>query len=113
MHELALAEGMLELVVRTARDHGAARVTRVWLEIGALSHVAPEALAFCFDAVTRGSLAEGATLEIARTPGAAWCLPCGETVPLAQVGDPCPRCGSHRLAVTQGEAMRVKEIEVG
>jgi hydrogenase nickel incorporation protein HypA/HybF len=62
MHEMALAEGMLEIVESTARASGATKVKRVWLEIGALSHVAPDALLFCFDAVTRGSLAEGATL---------------------------------------------------
>ena len=113
MHEMALAEGMLEIVESTARANGATKVKRVWLEIGALSHVAPDALLFCFDAVTRGSLAEGATLEIIATPGTAWCMPCGETVPLARVGDPCPRCGSYQLTVTQGDAMRVKEIEIG
>ncbi len=112
MHEMALAESMLEIVERTARANGATRVKGVWLEIGALSHVAPDALRFCFDAVTRGSLAEGAALEIVATPGAAWCMPCGETVPLARVGDPCPRCGSYQLTVSQGDAMRVREIEI-
>jgi hydrogenase nickel incorporation protein HypA/HybF len=112
MHEMALAEGMLEIVEATARREGASRVTNVRLEIGALSHVAPDALRFCFDVVTRGSLAEGATLDIDDVPGAAWCMPCGGTVPLAQVGDPCPRCGSFQLAVTSGDAMRVKDIAI-
>jgi hydrogenase nickel incorporation protein HypA/HybF len=112
MHEMALAESMLEIVEDTARRNGAARVKVVWLEIGALSHVAPEALRFCFDAVTRGGIADGATLEIVSTPGAAWCMPCGETVPLARLGDACPRCGSYQLTVARGGEMRVKEIEI-
>ncbi len=69
MHEMALAESMLEIVEDTARRNGAARVKTVWLEIGALSHVAPEALRFCFDAVTRGGIADGAQLTIVATPG--------------------------------------------
>lgn len=112
MHEMALAESMLEIVESTARKAAARRVTAVRLEIGALSHVAPEALRFCFDAVTRGSLAERARLEIETTPGAAWCVPCGETVAVSTLGAPCPRCGSYQLAVSQGEAMRVIDIEV-
>jgi hydrogenase nickel incorporation protein HypA/HybF len=112
MHEMAIAESMLEIVENTARSNGATRVKAVWLEIGALSHVAPDALTFCFDAVTRGGIAEGAQLTIVATPGAAWCMPCGETVPLARLGDPCPRCGSYQLTVAQGDAMRVKEIEI-
>jgi len=112
MHEMALAESMLEIVEAAARDNGSARVKGVWLEIGALSHVVPEALRFCFDAVTRGSVADGAALTIIETPGGAWCMQCSRTVPLAQLGDACPHCGGFQLTVTQGDAMRVKEIEI-
>jgi hydrogenase nickel incorporation protein HypA/HybF len=112
MHEMALAESMLEIVESTARQAGGSRVTNVRLEIGTLSHVATDALRFCFDVVTKGSLADGATLDIEDVPGEAWCMPCGATVPLAQVGDPCPRCGSFQLAVTAGSGMRVKDIAV-
>jgi len=112
MHEMAIAEGMLQLVEDTARRNGATRVTAVRLELGVLSHVEREALCFCFDAVTRGGVAQGAVLEIDATPGAAWCMPCGARVPLAHLGDPCPRCGGWQLNVVQGEDMRVKEIEI-
>jgi hydrogenase nickel incorporation protein HypA/HybF len=112
MHEMALAESMLEIVESAARKHGASRVSAVRLEIGALSHVAVDALRFCFDAVTRGSLAEGAALEVDSIPGEAWCMPCATSVPLAQVGDACPRCGGFQLAVTRGEDMRVKDIAI-
>lgn len=112
MHEVALAEGVLRIVMDAARASAATRVHTVWLELGALAHVEPAALEFCFDAVTRGSVAEGARLEIARTAGAAWCLPCGARVPLAQLGDACPGCGSYQLQVLEGDAMRVKEIGI-
>jgi hydrogenase nickel incorporation protein HypA/HybF len=112
MHEVALAEGVLRIVMDAARAGAAVRVHTVWVELGALAHVEPDALAFCFDAVTRGSLAEGATLEIARTAGTAWCMPCSVQVPLAKLGDACPRCGSYQLQVLQGDEMRVKEIGI-
>ena len=112
MHEMALAEGMLEIVEDAARRNAAERVRTVWLELGALSHVEPQALRFCFDAVTRGGVADGATLEIVTLPGRAWCMPCAVQVPLARLGEPCPRCGSHQLEVVAGEDMRVKEIAI-
>ena len=112
MHEMSLAEGMLAIVEDTARASAATRVTNVRLTIGALSHVERDALVFCFDVVTRGSVAEGATLTIDTVDGAAWCMPCGATVALARIGDPCPRCGSFQLTVTAGDDMRVKDIEV-
>jgi hydrogenase nickel incorporation protein HypA/HybF len=112
MHEMSLAEGMLQIVDETARKNGAAKVTAVRLELGALSHVEAEALRFCFDAVARGGIAEGARLEIVTTPGRAWCMQCGDTVELARLGDACPRCGGYQLQVTQGEEMRLKDIEI-
>ncbi|HOX90129.1 MAG TPA: hydrogenase maturation nickel metallochaperone HypA [Burkholderiaceae bacterium] len=112
MHEMSLAQSIVEIVERTAAANGGGRVSAVRLEIGALSHVEVEALRFCFDAVTRGGAAEGARLELDSPPGQAWCMPCGATVPLARLGDACPHCGSHQLQVTQGEEMRVKDIEL-
>jgi hydrogenase nickel incorporation protein HypA/HybF len=112
MHELALAESVLEIVERTARSNGAARVTAVRLEIGQLSHVEPEALRFSFDVVTRRTLADGARLEIVDVPGTAWCMQCSDTIAVPRRGEPCPRCGSFQLQVTGGDDMRVKDIEI-
>ena len=112
MHEVALAEGVLRIVMDAARASAAVRVHTVWVELGALAHVEPDALAFCFDAVTRGSLAEGARLAIDRTAGTAWCMPCSVQVPVAKLGDACPHCGSYQLQVLQGDEMRVKEIGI-
>jgi hydrogenase nickel incorporation protein HypA/HybF len=112
MHEMALAEGVLQIVEDTARANTAAQVRSVLLEIGALSHVEEQALRFCFDAVTRGTIADGARLDVRAVPGRAWCMPCGAAVPLQRLGEACPQCGSYQLQVTGGEEMKVKEIEV-
>lgn len=112
MHEMALAEGVLQICEDHARRAGAAKVTAVWLEIGRLSHVEPEALAFCFDAVVRGTMADGARLEIDRAPGRAWCHGCGREVAVNSLVDACPDCGGFQLQVTGGDQMRVKEMEV-
>lgn len=112
MHEMSLAEGVLQIVERTAEDNAGARVNVVWLEIGTLAQVETEALRFCFDVVTRGSIADGARLEIVAVPGAAWCMPCGERVALAAIGEACPRCGGYQLQVVGGNDLRVKEIAI-
>ncbi|MDH4189715.1 MAG: hydrogenase maturation nickel metallochaperone HypA [Betaproteobacteria bacterium] len=112
MHEMALAESVLDLVENAARADGARRITCIRLEIGALASVVPEALRFCFDAVVRGSLADGARLEIVETPGSAWCFRCAATVPIASLADACPRCAGAQLAPSGGSAMRVMDIEV-
>jgi hydrogenase nickel incorporation protein HypA/HybF len=109
---MSLAEGVLQIVEDSARRErfGAVRVVR--LEIGELAGVEVDALRFCFDVVARGGVAEGARLEIERTPGAAWCMQCAQTVPVAARLDPCPECGTHQLQVCAGTEMRVKDLEV-
>ena len=112
MHELSLAESVLETIEDAARRDGFSRVSRVWLEIGQLSCVEPEALAFCFDAVTRDSIAAGARLEIIATPGSGWCERCAATVPMDTTFSACPQCGAYHLKIISGSEMRVKELEV-
>jgi len=84
----------------------------VWLEIGPLSGVEPEALRFTFEVVAKGSLAENAMIEIIATEGRAWCMICERSVPIGQRYDACPYCGGHQLQTTSGDEMRIKELEV-
>ncbi|KRR28099.1 hydrogenase nickel incorporation protein HypA [Bradyrhizobium lablabi] len=112
MHEMALCEGIVEIVEEEARRRSFSRVKTVCLEIGALSHVAPEAMKFCFAAVAARTIANGAVIEVVELPGVAWCMACSRSVEIAQRYEPCPCCGSFQLQVTAGEEMRVKELEV-
>ncbi len=112
MHEMSLCEGVLQILQQSAETQGFRRVKTVWLEIGALSGVEVEAMRFSFDVVMRGSLADGATLEIIDLPGQAWCMQCAETVTVTQRFDACPICDSYQLQVTAGDEMKIKELEV-
>lgn len=112
MHEMALCEGIIQIVEDEARRRSFSRVKAVCLEIGALSHVAPEAVKFCFDAVAARTIADGAALEIIETPGRAWCMACSRDVEIKQRYEPCPSCGGYQLQVIAGEEMRVRELEV-
>lgn len=112
MHEMSLMESVLEIVEDEARKAGATSIKAVKLAIGELSHVEPEAMAFCFEAVIRGTLAEGARLEIERVPGRGWCLDCAETVAISERFGACPKCGGHKVQMTGGDDLRVAELEV-
>lgn len=112
MHEMSICEGVLLALEAEAKIHNIVKVKTVWLEIGDLSSVEPEALHFSFDVVTRDSLADGAKLEIIKVAGAAWCMECSESVTIKQRFDECPGCGGHQLQVTSGDEMKIKELEV-
>ncbi len=112
MHEISLCEGVLQVIKDQAVRQNFSRVETVWLEIGGLAGVEIEAMHFCFDAVTRGSLADGARLEIIEIAGEAWCMQCRKKVWVSQRFDACPDCGSYQLQVTGGDEMKIKELEV-
>jgi hydrogenase nickel incorporation protein HypA/HybF len=112
MHEMSLAEGIRGIVEDSARTQGFTRVKAVVLEIGALSSVEVEALRFCFEVVMRGTIAEGARMDIESVPGTGWCLPCGKSVPIAALYDACPECGSYQVQATGGTEMRVLALDV-
>lgn len=109
---MSLTQGVLDVIEAAAAREGFTRVRTVWLEIGRLATVEPEAMRFCFDVVMRGSCVEGAKLEIVATPGLAWCLQCNESIVIEDSLAACPQCGSYQIQVTGGRDMRVKELEV-
>ena len=112
MHEMSLAEGVLQILEENAVKQGYQRVKTVVLEIGRLSQVEVDSLRFCFDVVIKGGIADGAALEIIEVPGQAWCMQCSKTVTIDTLYDPCPHCGGYQRTLTGGDAMRVKELEV-
>ncbi|MEZ5646046.1 MAG: hydrogenase maturation nickel metallochaperone HypA [Burkholderiaceae bacterium] len=112
MHEASLAGGVLQLVEDTARREGFARLIELRLEAGQLAGVDVRALRFALESLAPGTLLQGAHIEIDEPPGQAWCLPCGQSVTLAQRGDACPVCGGYQLQPTGGMELRVVDMRV-
>ena len=64
MHEVGLMQQAVEIALKHGSAGGAERITRVRMKVGALSGVEPNALQFAFEVVTRGTMAQNATLDI-------------------------------------------------
>jgi hydrogenase nickel incorporation protein HypA/HybF len=112
MHELSLCRALLDIITEHTAGKRCNRVKKVTLEIGQLAAVDESALRFGFDAISKGTLAEHADLEIITRAGQAICESCQKTVTLQHYFDPCQSCGQFTLKITQGEEMRVKSLEI-
>jgi hydrogenase nickel incorporation protein HypA/HybF len=109
MHELAIAESVLDIVNRHARGR---RVTKVELRVGHLRQVVPSALSFAFELAAAGSVAEGAELELAQVPAAGVCRRCDAATGLPGFPLRCERCGAFDVEVTRGEELLVESLEL-
>ena len=86
---------------------------RVRLRVGRLSGVVPDAVRFCFDLVTEGTLAEGAALEIEEPAGRGACRTCGRPTSTCATGAPLCECGSADVEVAgRARAAGLVEVEV-
>lgn len=112
MHEGALTEDLFEHVLIHAREANARRVTRVKVTIGALSDATAESIAFYFDSLAPGTLAEGCSLEFETVPGAARCPACGEEFAIEEIYTACPACGKFPVEVTGGNGVYLASLEV-
>jgi hydrogenase nickel incorporation protein HypA/HybF len=108
MNELAIARSVVEHVAEAASGR---RVHKITIEIGKLSGIAPDAVAFCFPEVARGTPAETARLDIREIGGRAYCETCGSEFPLPDMSAVCP-CGSIRFRPIAGEELNLKSIEM-
>lgn len=112
MHELSLAESMIQIIEEAALAQQYERVRTIWLEVGSMASVEQEALRFCFEAVARNTVAQEARLEIIEVPGTGTCSACGSVHPVTRLLAACPACGSDAVKVVGGTELRVKELDV-
>lgn len=112
MHEMALAQGILEVALNTAAQHNANRIGRIKLLVGKMTHVEPESLKFCFSALASGSIAEGAEIEITITPLIGHCRDCGNEFSVSGYYFICPKCQSALVEIISGRELAVEHLEV-
>ena len=109
MHEVGVTRSIVAMVTEQASGH---RVTRVKVELGRLCGLAPEALRFCFDLCTHGTLVDGAQLDIVEVDGLGQCSACGAQHRLEIPMGCCPSCGEPALTIVAGEELTIREMEV-
>ncbi len=112
MHELSLVASVFDILEEKARDHGASRVTAVVLRVGRMSGVVPDLLESAFDSFKKGTLAEGARLEIVIVPVKLRCPDCGGASVREDTDFSCAACGSRRVEIVEGREIVVEKIEL-
>ena len=109
MHELSLSGAILDTAVR----HAEGRPVRVVsMRVGRLRQVVPDTLEFYFRFVARGTLCEGARLELDIVEVRLRCEPCRGEWSIEGPAFRCPACGGGEVTVLGGDEFDVMSIEV-
>lgn len=111
MHEMSIAQSLLEIVYQESRQHGLEQVKGIKIQVGTLAAVVPEALSFCFEIVSRDSIASGAVLEIETVPAVARCPECQILFEVEDHIFLCPQCDRPTMDLISGRELTLLSIE--
>jgi hydrogenase nickel incorporation protein HypA/HybF len=112
MHELGIAEAVLNVIRTEAARFPDARPAKAGLRIGELAAVDGEALRFCFEAIVRATEFESVQLEIERCPRRQKCLECRSEFVVQEYKLQCPKCGSEHNECVGGDELELVFLEV-
>ena len=112
MHEVSLMQSTLRIAMERAAAEGARRIHRLTMRVGPLSGAVPEALEFAFEVLARGTMAEGAALEVERVPIVCYCEPCGAEFRPGDFVCECPTCHQLSAEVRHGRELELASLEV-
>jgi hydrogenase nickel incorporation protein HypA/HybF len=109
MHELSIAEAIVAIAERHARGR---TVTKVEVRVGHLRQVVPAALEFAFELVAKGTVLDGAELELEGVPARGRCRDCGVETTMSGFPLACSACGGLDLELLAGEELQVESLEL-
>lgn len=112
MHELSIAQGILDIVVNAVPEAQRSLVRIVRIRVGELSGVVPDSLDFSFTALSAGTPLALSHLDMEQIPYRIHCRTCDITARCEPGLRPCPTCGGVETEVVSGLELQVTEIEL-
>jgi len=110
MHEISIAESIIQIAEAKAREQNAQSIQVIKLRLG--TTIVPDALQFAFEIARHGTLSRDARLDIEIVPMIVRCVVCeASTQPVGGICLICEQCG-FPLEILSGEELRIEYIEV-
>lgn len=112
MHELSIAQSILEIAEKAAPKDKRAVVTGVGIQVGELSGVEVDALQFALSIIKKDTILDRADLNIEVIKGEAQCSGCKTVFPFPSFGTCCPQCSAYSMTILKGRELKVLNIVV-
>ena len=112
MHELGIAQAILDRVANEVRGHPGAHPVEVGVLIGEISGVDQDALSFGFDVLRKDAGWDDLRLHIEYRPRCQHCPSCDCDFAVADFETLCPECGNLATQLLAGDELDIAYIEV-
>ena len=112
MHELSVAQEILEIVNQYVPDPKPNTVKSVKVKVGRMSNILTESLTFCFDVITNDTPLSGVRLDTIEIPVIINCAGCNQESEIEPPVFACPICGNNQIKIISGTELWVDEIEL-
>ena len=112
MHEMSIAQSVIDIVEEEMQKNGAKTLRSVRLNIGQMSAIVPDSLSFCFEIIIKDTHLDGARLIMDLTPLMGYCPECEEEFEIEDYAFSCPKCGDTKIKTIAGQDLSIVEIEV-
>lgn len=121
MHELAVAQALVEQVDGVIRQHARAHdeaaacawhATLIRVRIGPLAGVVPALLSHAFPLAAAGTSSERAQLELVEAPITVHCETCGAESEAAMNRLICGACGDWHTRLVSGDELLFESVEL-
>jgi len=114
VHEVSIALGMVDELIKIARNNEATKINSVKLKIGRMSGIVTDSLIFAFDAVKlEHSLLSDAKIVIEEIPAVCTCGDCNTRFEIDNMFFPtCSNCDSLNVNIISGEEQHIENVEL-
>lgn len=112
MHELSIAQNIVEIVRQSVPANELENVTAIKLKIGEMAGVVSDSLEFGFMAITSETELKNAKLQIEKVPFVFKCSACGKESGNEFGMTLCQHCGGTDTTILSGMEIQVVEVEL-
>jgi hydrogenase nickel incorporation protein HypA/HybF len=110
MHEMSIAQNILEIVKDYATKENAKEIKEIELEIGTLAGIEFESLEFALSVSLKTPLTENTDIQINKVQAKSICLDCNFEFETLNLFEHCHKCKSYNTKLIQGKELQVKSL---
>ena len=112
MHEMSIAQSILDIVDEYMTNENGRKLLEVAVEVGELTAVVPDSLIFCYESLVDSSPYRDSKIRINVIPLTGTCPDCSKSFKIEKFEFLCPTCQSSNISVDGGQELRITHLEV-